>query len=79
MDWDAILQIGRELGVDAEVLRKWRTRGVPFRYHVPLIERMRARGLAIDIDELRSPPESGARAGGGSTAWPPDPKGKAAA
>jgi hypothetical protein len=46
-DWKQIEAAGLELGVGFWAVKKWRQRGIPYKYHVPLAQR-----LGVKIDDL---------------------------
>lgn len=54
--WTFIERAGRELGASAEVVRKWRSRGVSHPWRVPLIEFAEREDFALDRAAFDNPP-----------------------
>ena len=58
---DVIKLLATEMGVNAEALRKWRTRGgVPHRLRLPMLELAKAKRLKLTVAQLEWP-KRGAR------------------
>lgn len=61
--WVVITELAREAGVSAEAVKKWRQRGVPHKWRLPLLKRAAERGLDLPEETFdgpngeRSPPE----------------------
>lgn len=54
--WQFIERTAAALGADAEVIRKWRIRGVSHHWRVRLIEAAEAEGFALDRAAFDAPP-----------------------
>src|SRR5215472_14973526 len=55
-EWDFIEQAAHRLGVGDEALRKWRVRGVPGRWRLPIAELAAAGGMPFATDAFDRPP-----------------------
>jgi hypothetical protein len=54
--WEFIETLAEKLGVSAEARRKWRERGVPGKFRLPIHRAALAAGVTIDDDVLDRPP-----------------------
>jgi 4-hydroxyphenylacetate 3-monooxygenase len=54
--WDFIEQAAHSLGIAAEALRKWRVRGVPGRYRLPITRLAESQGRRIEAETFDQPP-----------------------
>ncbi len=54
--WDFIEHAAAALGIAAEAVRKWRVRGVPGKYRVPILQMGERRGLRIGAEAFDRPP-----------------------
>lgn len=52
--WNTVEELGAELGMSAEALRKWRLRGVPKSREAELLERARAAQIELSLAQLRA-------------------------
>lgn len=54
--WALIEAYAAELGVNAEARKKWRQRGVPHRWRLPLVNLASERGQQLDAAAFDRPP-----------------------
>jgi 4-hydroxyphenylacetate 3-hydroxylase N terminal len=54
--WDFIERAAHSLGIAAEALRKWRVRGVPGRYRLPITRLAESKGRRIEAETFDQPP-----------------------
>jgi 4-hydroxyphenylacetate 3-monooxygenase len=55
-EWDFIERAASAFGITAEAIRKWRLRGVPGKYRVPIMQLGERQGLRIDVQAFDRPP-----------------------
>lgn len=53
--WEKINRLGAALGVSEFARDKWRQRGVPHKWRLPMIERAKAQRIALDPTEFIPP------------------------
>jgi hypothetical protein len=58
--WAFIEKVGAELGANDEARRKWRERGVPAKYHWPIMKAAIQAGVALNERFLHEPPKRAA-------------------
>jgi 4-hydroxyphenylacetate 3-monooxygenase len=63
-EWDFIERAAAAFGVTAEAVRKWRVRGVPGKYRVPIMQLGERQGLRIDAEAFDRPPGPQGRSAG---------------
>lgn len=51
--WEVINQLGERLGIGLFARNKWRQRGVPYRYHLPMLQMAKQDGLDLSPEDLR--------------------------
>jgi hypothetical protein len=54
--WSFIENTARALGVKTEALRKWRIRGVPAAYRLPIADEATRSGFSLDRNVFDEPP-----------------------
>src|SRR5271170_1315065 len=54
--WDFIEQAAQSLGIAADAVRKWRVRGVPGRYRLPITQLAQSQGRQVDAEAFDQPP-----------------------
>ena len=71
--WDFIERAAAILGIADEAVRKWRVRGVPGKYRLPIVQLAQRRGLRVEAEAFDRPPGPRRRARPGGGASRPDP------
>ncbi len=56
VEWDFIEQAAQSLGIAAEAVRKWRLRGVPGKYRLPITQLAESQGRQVDPQAFDQPP-----------------------
>ena len=54
--WEFIEKAALDIGVEAEAFRKWRVRGVPHQWRLPIVDTALRQGFILDRDEFDTPP-----------------------
>lgn len=54
--WTFIERAGRQLGASAEMVRKWRLRGVSYQWRLPIVEAAEKEDFPLDRAEFDKPP-----------------------
>ena len=56
LQWEFIEEAAQLLGIAAETVRKWRVRGVPGRYRLPIVQLAHRHGRQVDPEFFDRPP-----------------------
>ena len=54
--WETIDELAKRMGVGDHARHKWRQRGVPHRYRLPLLERAQQLGKTLTKDDFEPSP-----------------------